>query len=229
MKRLLLNGSPRGANSNSRRIIDWLSAGLAAGGGAAPEVLDLVRLAGRAAQREAFLNADEVILVFPLYTDSLPGIVKSFLETLAAAADRKRLRGKRFGFVVHSGFPESAHSEPVAVYLERLCRRLGLVFIGRAIKGGSEGFRMMPESMTKKVRADFTAIGASLEREGRFDPAAVERLARPRRLGRGFLILWAFLSIFGLPDFYWKMLLKKNGAWKRRFDRPYAQYVKANV
>ena len=228
MKRLLLNGSPRGANSNSRRIIDWISAGLTDGGGAAPEVLNLARLSERAAQREAIFRADEVILVFPLYTDSLPGIVKSFLETLADA-DRKRLRGKRFGFVVHSGFPESAHSEPVAGYLERLCQRLGLAFIGRAIKGGSEGFRMMPESMTKKVRADFSAIGASLEREGRFDAAAVERLARPRHLGRGFLILWAFLSIFGLPDFYWKMLLKKNGAWKRRFDQPYAEYVKSNL
>jgi NAD(P)H-dependent FMN reductase len=228
MKRLLLNGSPRGASSNSRLIISWISAGLQEAGAAAPPVLDLARVKDRSAQRDAFLEADEVILVFPLYTDSTPGIVKAFIDTLPDA-DPARLCGKRFGFVVHSGFPEAAHSEAVADYLERLCARLDMTFIGHAIKGGSEGFRIMPEAMVKKTKAAFFAIGRSLARDGRFDAEAVAKLGRLKHFSRSFLVLWAVLSLFGLPNFYWKMLLKKNSAWKTRFDQPYARFVKSNL
>jgi hypothetical protein len=101
-------------------------------------------------------------------------------------------------------------------------------FSGRAVKGGSEGFRMMPDAMTRKVHVHFTAIGRSLAREGRFDSAAARR-AKPRRLSLGTRALMSALSIFGLPDFYWNMLLKKYGAWKKRFDQPYAGYVKSNI
>jgi putative NADPH-quinone reductase len=228
MNRLLLNGSPRGAHSNSRLIIDWICEGFAEAGAEKPPVVDLARVNDRPAQREAFLAADEVVLVFPLYTDSTPGIVKAFLDTFAGA-DAPRIKGKRFGFVVHSGFPESAHSEGVADWLERLCDRLGMTFVGRAIKGGSEGFRIMPASMTRATRANFAAVGRSLSLAGKFDAAAVERLAHPRHFGRGIRALWAVLSIFGLPDFYWKMMLKKKGGWPRRFDQPYAEYVKPSL
>jgi multimeric flavodoxin WrbA len=227
MKRLLLNGSPRGAASNSRIIIDCITKGLLEAGAASPAVLDLARVKERAAHHDAFLDADEVVLVFPLYTDSVPGIVKAFIDTLADV-DPARLRGKRFGFIVHSGFPESAQSEPVTLYMKRLCGRLGMTFIGRAIKGGSGRIRIMSDSKTRNIREDFAAVGRSLERNGRFDEKVVERLARPRRLGRGDLILWSILLFFGLPDYFWKVLQKKLGGWKKRLDQPYLKYVKSN-
>jgi hypothetical protein len=58
-------------------------------------------------------------------------------------------------------------------------------------------------------------------RDGRFDPDAVKRLARPRRLGMLRRAVMTLLAPTGLPNFYWNMQLKKHGAWERRFDRPY--------
>jgi NAD(P)H-dependent FMN reductase len=221
MKRLALNGSPRGVKSNSRTIIGWMFEGMAAAGAGAPQILELARTGDLEAQREAFLDAEEVLLVFPLYTDSVPGIVKNFIDSLAdASADR--LAGKRFAFVVHSGFPESIHSEPVASYLERLCGRLGMIHCGTAIRGMSEGFRMMPPQMTRKPRELFSTLGASLVATGRFDEKAVRGLGRRRRLGPLAKVFLFLLRPTGLVNFYWNMMLKKNGAWERRFDRPYA-------
>jgi NAD(P)H-dependent FMN reductase len=221
MKRLALNGSPRGSRSNSRTIIGWIIQGMTEAGAEPPVVLDLARTGELTAQREAFLAADEVILVFPLYTDSVPGILKNFIDSLAGA-DPRRLAGKRFAFVVQSGFPESIHSEPVAAYLDRLSTRLGFVPAGRAIRGNSEGLRLMPDAMTRKARELFAALGRSLVHTGRFDEEAVRLLGRPRRLGVMARIVTTLLMPTGLMNFYWNMMLKKHGAYARRFDRPYA-------
>ena len=221
MKRLVLNGSPRGAASNSRTIIGWMVEGMTAAGARAPEVLDLARTRDLPTQRQAFLDADEAVLVFPLYTDSVPGIVKNFLESLADAP-RDLLSGKRIAFVIHSGFPESVQSEPVAAYMERLGRRLGMVHCGTAIKAGSEGFRMMPARMTRKPHELVAALGKSLVEAGRFDPEALERLARPRRLGLFMRLSFSVMAVFGVVNMYWDWMLKKNKAFEKRFDRPYA-------
>jgi multimeric flavodoxin WrbA len=221
MKRLALNGSPRGSRSNSRLILSWILEGMREGAAEAPPILDIAHTKQLDSQREAFLEADEVLLVFPLYTDSVPGVVKGFLDSLAGA-DPARLSGKRFCFVVHSGFPESAQSEPVSAYLARLCSRLGMRLVGAAIKGGSEGLKIMPDSMTRKTREHFTAIGRGLARGGAFDPEAVRRLAQPRRINLARRILLALLAPTNLQNFYWNMQLKKHGAWDRRFDTPYA-------
>ncbi|MCK7480983.1 MAG: NAD(P)H-dependent oxidoreductase [Candidatus Moduliflexus flocculans] len=90
---------------------------------------------------EAFRSADEIVLVFPLYTDSMPRHRRGLHEPLAET-DPALLAGKRVGYVVHSGFPESAQSEPLAAYLERMSARLGFTHLGTVIKGGSEGLRV---------------------------------------------------------------------------------------
>jgi multimeric flavodoxin WrbA len=220
MKRLALNGSPRGANSNSRKILSWIFEGMSDTGADAPPVLDLARTKDVAGQREAFLDSGEVLLVFPLYTDSVPGVLKNFLDSLAGA-DPRRLAGKRFAFIVQSGFPESIQSEPVVAYLKRLSDRLGLRLVGAAIRGNSEGLRLMPAKMTEKARGRFIALGRSLVRDGGFDPEIVRQLAVPRRFGFIMRLVMAVLIPFGLPNFYWNMMLKKNGVWERRFDQPY--------
>ena len=221
MKRLALNGSPRGQRSNSRLILGWISSGMAEAGAEPPPILELSRTAERESQLRAFLEAEEVLLVFPLYTDSVPGVVKDFLDSLAGV-DPALLKGKRFAFVVHSGFPESIHSEPVGRYLTRLCSRLGMACVGSALKGGSEGLRLMPDRMVGRTRLRFARLGGSLAGEGRFDPGTVALLARPRRLGFFGRLLVGLLIPTGLVDLYWKNMLKKHGGWPRRFDRPYA-------
>lgn len=221
MKRLLLNGSPRGEASNSRLICSWLAEGMEEAGAPSPEILSLAGSGGSERAVGAVRSADEILLVFPLYTDSMPGIVAAFTNALAGLDPSVRA-GKRAGYVVHSGFPESAQSEPLAAYLERLSARLGFTHLGTVVKGGSEGLRLNPGSGRSKTADRFRALGRSLAARGAFDPEAVRALARPRRLGPGLRALVRLLAPTGILQMYWNLMLRKHGAYERRFDRPYA-------
>jgi hypothetical protein len=112
----LLNGSPRGKDANSRTILTWIAQGL---GQAGPPIVDLAPDPTRAEHLEAFLDADEVVFAFPLYTDSMPGLVKAFLESVALVDKATRLtysvnRLRRPGSAEASG--QVATPPPMARY-----------------------------------------------------------------------------------------------------------------
>ncbi len=227
MRRLLLNGSPRGEKSNSRLILSWLAQGISteaassAGTSSADlPVLDLAKTAKLEAHKQAFLEAEHVVLALPLYTDSMPGIVKLFFESLASV-DAARLKGKSLAFIIQSGFPESIHSEALAKYLARLCARLGCIHAGTIIKGGVEGIRIMPPNMTRKLMENFIRAGRELAADGRFSSSLIEAMARPRTLSPFRQAAFKLLSNTGATNFYWNLMLKKHKAYARRFDAPY--------
>jgi len=217
MRRLLLNGSPRGKESNSRLLLGWLAEGLAE---TTPLVLDLAHASADEA-REAFLDADQVVFAFPLYTDAMPALVKRFIESLGDV-DPARLQGKQVAFIVQSGFPEAIHTETLATYLARLCVRLGLRHLGTINKGGVEGIRIMPPPLVRKTKQRFIRAGRELATLGEFTPALVATLAGRRNLGWGRTQLFHVLSWLGVTNYYWNTMLKKHGAFTRRFDQPYA-------
>ncbi len=220
MKRLLLNGSPRGKDGNSRRILTWIAQGLEQAGIRGLPIVDLAPDPTRAASVQAFLDADEVVLALPLYTDSMPGIVKGFLETVARA-DKTRLQGKRIAFIIQSGFPEGIHTEALGSYLARLCERIGFIHLGTLRKGGVEGIRMMPARSVAKIQARFVKAGHELGVRGSFSPESIHAMAEPRTLGWKGRALIRLLGGMGLLNFYWNTMLKKHGAFERRFDAPY--------
>ena len=221
MPRLLLEGSPRGPSSNSALIASWLAEGIEAASGEKTELLHLSRQREIEAQVTAFLEADEVTLVFPLYTDSTPGIVKGFLDRLVGQ-DPGRLRDKRVSWVVHCGFPESAHVEPVAAWLHRLSARLGFVYLGVAIKSGSTPLNLIPTNGSSKDAKRFRELGADLAAGLPFAPDKLEVLAKPRRIPPAQRLLFLLLKPSGLLDLYWIVMLRRKGGWKKRFDRPWA-------
>jgi len=223
---LFLNGSPRGRESNSRLIISWLISGLSESTkgleGPSPPIFDLAKRGEREAQLRAFQEAEEIVLVFPLYTDSAPSLVKDFLEALAGL-EAAPIRGKRLAFVVQSGFPESIHSETIALWLARACARLGLEFAGAINRGGIEGIRIQPESWVAKTKEAFIEAGREFGRSGVFSAELRKRMAGRRQIGRLTPIVYPLLALTGITNFYWNMMLKKNGAYDRRFDAPYGE------
>ncbi len=231
MKRLALNASPRGKNSNSRLIISWIAAGLesATDAGTEPmEVADLASSASLQAHIDAFLEADEAVIVMPLYTDQAPGVFMRLANALAERieadpeATRERLRGKRVGFIVQSGFPESLQSEALRDWLVRLSERLGFESLGIAVRGGVEGIMLRPEKSLKRLKSMYGSLGAAMGRGEAFQKEVLAKLATPRKLNDLARLALSALKPTGLVDFYWNYLLKKNGAWERRFDAPYA-------
>jgi NAD(P)H-dependent FMN reductase len=226
VKRLLLNGSPRGKDANSRRILAWIAQGLEQAGIASAAVVDLAPDPTCAAHVQTFLDADEVVFAFPLYTDSMPGLVKAFLEAIALA-DGTHLQGKRVAFVIQSGFPEGIHTEILGAYLARVCERLGFVHLGTLRKGGMEGIRAMPPQQVAKIQSRFVKAGRELGEGGRFSPELIRTMAEPRTFGRKANGIIRLLGAIGLGNDYWNYMLKEHGAYERRFDAPYL--VKASL
>ncbi len=169
---------------------------------------------------QAFADAECVLLGFPLYTDSMPGLVKVFIETLEVYRDRAG--NPPIGFLVQSGFPESTHSRHVERYLERLADRLGSPYLGTIVKGGVEGIQIMPDSMTRKLYTGLQQIGHTFAQTGRFDPDRLRTLAKPEWYPAYLAPVFKLFVKTPLATSYWDSQLKKNGVYDQRFARPYA-------
>jgi len=222
MKISVFNGSPRGAKSNTKILLEQLLAAYQ-NECDAPVELDvhyLNRRRQRDLQRQAFAAADLVVLAFPLYVHAMPGIVKEWLEVLEP---RDPADGARLAFVVQQGFPETHQSAWLTPYLARLPARLGCIDAGIAVKGGVEGIQIQPAWMTRKVYGAFADLGRDLARQGRFDPARLLKLANPVRLGLGRRLIFRALAFTGVGNFYWDKNLKDNDAYDQRHARPYAE------
>lgn len=218
---LLLNGSPRGPRSNSMRMLSRIADGWQASGGAEPTVLHLAKRADFDSAVDEFAGADTVLLGMPLYTDSMPGLVAEFIEALAPLVGRPG--NPRIGFLVQSGFSEALHSRGLERYLVKLATRLDCPYAGTIVRGGGESLQAMPDEALGKLFGRLEILGGQLAREGRFDAATLAQVAGTERFSAGTA---AALSVaFRLPvaQFYWNGQLKKNGAWERRFDAPYAK------
>jgi len=218
MKLTVLNGSPRGKASNTTTLLSHFLRGFNKTKGNRYEELYLIRERKLSTCVEAFQDAEAVILAFPLYVDCMPAVVKYFieaLEPLCGSADNPRL-----GFIIQSGFPESVHSHYLRRYLEKLCRRLGSPYLGTVIKGGAEGIKDQPAWMHRKLFRRFFELGRIFGRTGELDKELVTRLGRPVRFS-GLGLIGARLGGKMGEMFYWNKMLKNNGAYEQRFDRPY--------
>ncbi len=120
---VLVVGSPKRNGSASQALAEAAAARLEAAGWSAqiarvaPEATDP---AGREAQLDALTEADLVMLVFPVYVDSLPapllGLLEAWRDRRAVAGAR---RGPRIAAICQCGFPEARHCD-VAVEVCRL-------------------------------------------------------------------------------------------------------------
>jgi len=202
------------------KMLSHVAEGWERGGGQAPEILHLARRAGFNRAVEAFAEADAVLLGMPLYTDSMPALVKAYIEALAPRL-RASMQRPILGFLVQSGFHEALHSRALERYLEKLARRLGSPYAGTIVRGGGEALQMMPDEANKKLWAQLRTLGGQLARDGRFGAPELKAVAGTERFS-AFAAAVAGLA-FKLPiaQFYWTGKLKKNGAWERRFAAPY--------
>lgn len=219
MKLVIINGSPRNKKSNSKLLMDEFLKGFYK---ADSEVADIYFLAN-ARQRDeavqAFRENETILIIFPLYTDSMPGIVKEYFEKIYTEPLTNK---KSIGFIVQSGFPETKHSIFVERYLKRFAeKRLKADYLGTIIKGGVEGIQIMPPRMNAKLFKSFRDLGEHFASTGQFSESIRERLRKPFKLSTGRLIFFRLINLTGLNNYYWNSRLRKNGAYARRFDKPY--------
>lgn len=212
----LFNGSPRGRKGNTPIFLNEIAGGF----GGPYEIHHLVRMKETRQMVAAFAGAECAILGMPLYTDAMPAVVKHFIEALEPLVGREN--NPPLGFVIQSGFPEALHSRYVERYLEKLAERLGSPCLGAVVKGGGETTRVMPPEANQRLFADLQALGVSLRAQGRFDPAILQRIAQPERFPAVLGPLFRVLLRLPVSRSYFDNMLKENGAYERRFARPFA-------
>lgn len=219
---LLLNGSPRGERSNSMKMLARVAEGWERGGGQAPEALHLERGIDFARAVEAFAGADVVLLGFPLYTDAMPGLVKTYIEALAPRVALAQAGvNPTVAFLIQSGFPEALHLRPLERYLEKLARRLGAPYAGTIVRGGGEALQVMPVEMNKKLWARLRTLGEQLAWDGHFGELELKAIAGTERFSPLTAALLSLVCKLPVTQFYWNGMLKRNGTWNQRFNAPY--------
>ncbi|MFY9855495.1 MAG: NAD(P)H-dependent oxidoreductase [Terracidiphilus sp.] len=220
---LLLNGSPRGERSNSMKMLSRVGQGWVRGGGEQPEILHLARRSGFDRAVDAFAEVDVVLLGMPLYTDAMPALVKAYIEALAPrlAAAQSGDENPTLAFLVQSGFPEALHSRPLEHYFEKLSRRLGSPYAGTIVRGMGEALQTMPDEANKKLWARLQTLGEQLARDGRFGEKELKEVAGVERFSAFAAALLSVAVRLPVAQYGWNSQLKKNGAWKHRFDAPY--------
>ena len=211
----LFNGSPRGPRGNSPIFLEQLAKGF----GGESEMFNLVNVKSTEAHLKAFREAKCVILAFPLYTDSMPGIVKHFVDALEPYVGRSD--NPPIGFIVQSGFPEGLHSRFIERYLEQLANKLGSPYLGTIVKGNGEGVRVMPDEMNRSLFESLQSIGKGLAAGKPFSAAPLSSIAKPERFPA---ILWPVFKIFiHLPvaHGYFDRMLRENNAYDLRNRQPF--------
>jgi NAD(P)H-dependent FMN reductase len=219
MKLAIFNGSPRLEKSNSTLLINHFLNGYHKYIDNDVEVFYLARTRAMKEYVEAFNKAEAVIMIFPLYTDAMPAVVKAFFEALAA---NRPLSKNKLGFIVQSGFPEGIHCENIKQYLQKFTRRLGCYYLGTLTKGGVEGIQIMPPFMTRKLFVRFYQFGEHFALSGEFSTAIMKELREPYKLSFPKRMLMIALSSAGITNFYWNSHLKKNKAYGQRFAKPFS-------
>ncbi len=73
----------------------------------------------------------------------------------------------------------------------------------------------------KKAFDIFCQLGRIYGETGTFDVKLVRKLAAPERLSKPMLLLFKLLFKTKLATSYLDNQLKQNGAYERRFDKPY--------
>jgi hypothetical protein len=148
----------------------------------------------------------------------MPGVVKYFFEKLWY----EKPLGKKLGFIVQSGFPEAIHSTFVEKYLERFAENLDCDYLGTVIKGGGEAIRYTPEKRNRKLFKQFWELGKGMAQNQQFDQEIVKELRKPYVFSPPVRIVFRLLRPTGMFDAFWNKELKKNNAYEKRYDKPYA-------
>ena len=214
MKLIVINGSPRGKSSNSKVITDWMLP--FAGKDAVVEEYFAAKTKTHEDVVKSIEDDATILAVFPLYTDSVAGLLKQLFEEMETI--RGRQKGVKIYFVVQSGFHGANHSRFVEKYLVWFAGNMGFEYMGTAVKPAGEGLRVMPESWTRKTRECFETLGGNVGAGSRFDEDALKKLAKREKPSA--LFRWSVRHNVG-TSVWFNNVLKKNNAFDNRYDRPY--------
>ncbi len=216
MQLAIFNGSPRGMTSNTKKLLDHFQKGFKSAGGEVVQVDYLIKEKYLEEQVQHFKAAKNILLAFPLYVDSVPGVVKQFIESIGNYDSRD----VNIWFFVHSGFPEAIHCEGLIRYLELLTKRWKMNYKGVLLKPGTEQVRMRPLKKNEQLFEDFETLGRNFAQNASFDEEISNRFKQLYVFPKRAIRVVRLMTKLGILDTFWNKELKKNKAYRKRFDKP---------
>jgi len=225
-KALLLVGSPRGKASSSYALGGFLLRKLEAGGMAVAEMTVSEALQSTENQHrmhKAVDASDLVIVTFPLYVDQLPA---PLIQTLELIAERRKGRFaaspwagplvQKLAVIVQCGFPEARQNQPAIDIMRQFAKEAGFEWVGALAMGmgGAVKGKSLEKAggMVRNVVRALDRAAASLSAGGGVPDEATALMARP------LMPRWLYLPA---ANWSFKRELKKHGAGKQAYDRPY--------
>lgn len=227
MKALLIVGSPKGKRSSSHALGGALLARLKNGGAAVEEITVATALRSSEERHRLYKAVDEadvVVVSFPLYVDQLPA---PLIQTLGLIADRRKgAQGatpwpgplvQRLVAIVQCGFPETHQNRPAVGIMRQFARETGFQWAGALAlgMGGAVGGRPLEKAagMLRCVVQAIDMTAASLLSGGGVPEEATALMAKP------LMPRWFYHQA---ANWGFRSQLKRHGARKRAYDRPYA-------
>jgi len=219
MQLAIFNGSPRGMTSNTKKLLDHFHNGFKNEGGEVVQVDYLIKEKYLEEQVQHFKEANNILLAFPLYVDSVPGVVKQFIEAIGNYDGSD----VNIWFFVHSGFPEAIHCDGLIRYLELLTKRWKMNFKGVLLKPGTEQVRMQVPKKNEKMFHDFETLGRNFAKNAAFDEEISNRFKQLYVFPKRVIPIVRLMSKLGLLDRFWNKELKRNKAYRQRFAKPLSE------
>lgn len=211
MKLTIFNGSPRGKNSNSSRMIPWII------DESLEDICYLNKLSLHESYMESAKSADALLFVFPLYVDSMPGITKSFFELMET--HKEIFYEKPVYYIIHSGFPEMIQSKTLSRYLNYFSLKvMNMDYRGTVIIAGSEAMQMAPDGAFRKLQSKLKIVGNAISNR-EIIPDNINILINKRDRLTAFQQF--LFNINPLKNFYWNYRAKQHGVKINLLDQPY--------
>jgi len=208
-KALLVVGSPRTKSSNSHFIGKYLIEKIGERGWSVDEEFAYQAIKNQDVMTRILKKIDDsdlVILVFPLYVDSLPSQMIKFLENVNEQRKGKGGPQPRLVAICQSGFPESNHCDFAVRISQFFARDSGFDWAGGLSIGGGSAVHGVDLNelggMARNLRKALELTAASLVNGGDV-PVEAKELTN-----KGVLAPWMLRLIVNRS---WKKQCKVNG------------------
>ena len=164
-------------------------------------------------------RCDLLVLVFPLYIDSLPALLTRTLELIASRREgRERESRQRLVAIVNNGFPEAGQNEVALRICSRFASETGFEWAGGLALGGGEAIngRSLTDvkGMARNVISSLDLAADALAAGQPLPDRAVRLMAKP--------IIWSRIYTW-LGTRGWRRRAANHGVADRLFEQPYAK------
>lgn len=214
-----INGSPRGKESSSLLLIDELDKIL----NHEEYIISTITVTTSTRKNplpdfNTILDAHILIITFPLYFGSLPGLLTTFLEDYYQYMQTtNRNNQTKVYAIINCGFPEAVHNDHAAQMIEQFCTRLQLEWrfaleIGSGgILGGTKNIPMQ-SFLKQDIYNGLAAIATDIQ-----TPSLA---SLPNRLAKVRFPNWLYRF---QANRNWITMAKKNGLTEKDLVKaPYA-------